>query len=200
VHRGFWPSGRGKVSLPLSPGFESQRARLSPPRCLTCLLGLQGVQWIRGLVVMGVSWSGHPRLKKKKKKNLNIKWNKILFQVVIWCEIKYQVQCRMANVMLFLDQIHVLLINIEVNSLWSIEYLMFVCFFKAVCQIFLNIIYYLLFKFLCSTPRRLVRRQFFCLFTPSLLPADIYLKKEKLLPQRKQQFFSVAGEPGRWRL
>jgi hypothetical protein len=33
----------------------------------------------------------------------------------------------------------------------------------------------------------------FCLFTP----ADINLKKEKRLPQGKQQFFSVAGEPGR---
>jgi hypothetical protein len=40
--------------------------RLSPPRCLTCLLGLQGVQWIRGLVVVRVSWPGHPRLYKKK--------------------------------------------------------------------------------------------------------------------------------------
>ena len=54
--------------MPLSPGFEPQRARLSPPRCLTCLLGLQGVQWVRGLVVVRVSWPGHPGLQKKKKK------------------------------------------------------------------------------------------------------------------------------------
>jgi hypothetical protein len=31
----------GPAALPLSPGFESQRARLSTPWCLTCLLGLQ---------------------------------------------------------------------------------------------------------------------------------------------------------------
>jgi len=67
AHQGLWPSGRGKVSLPLSPGFEPQRARLSPPRCLTCLLGLQGVQWVRELVVVRVSWLGHPGLPKKKK-------------------------------------------------------------------------------------------------------------------------------------
>jgi hypothetical protein len=55
-------------SLPLPPGFESQRACLSPPRCLTCLLGLQGVQWVRGLVLVRVSWPGHPGLQKNKKK------------------------------------------------------------------------------------------------------------------------------------
>jgi len=65
-HRGLWPSGRGKVSLPLSPGFESQCTCLSLPRCLTCLLGLQGIQWVRGLVVVRVSWPGHPGLPKKK--------------------------------------------------------------------------------------------------------------------------------------
>jgi hypothetical protein len=31
----------GPAALLLSPGFESQRARLSLPWCLTCLLGLQ---------------------------------------------------------------------------------------------------------------------------------------------------------------
>ena len=44
AHQDFWPSSRGKVSLPLSPGFDPQRACLSLSRCLTCLLGLQGVQ------------------------------------------------------------------------------------------------------------------------------------------------------------
>ena len=63
----MWPSGRGKVSSE----FESQHARLSPPRCLTCLLGLQGVQWVRGLVVVRVSWPGHPGLKKKKRTAMN---------------------------------------------------------------------------------------------------------------------------------
>jgi hypothetical protein len=49
-------------------GFESSCARLSFPRCLTCPLGLQGVQWAVELVVVRASWSGHPRKSKKKKK------------------------------------------------------------------------------------------------------------------------------------
>jgi hypothetical protein len=65
VYRGLWPNGLGKVFLLLHPGFKPQRACLSPLRCLTCLLGLQGVQWIRGLVVVRVNWSGHPGLSKK---------------------------------------------------------------------------------------------------------------------------------------
>jgi len=68
MHRGLWPSGRGKVSLLLSSGFEPQRACLSLPRCLTCLLGLQGIHWVRGLVVVRVSWPKHPGLLKKKTK------------------------------------------------------------------------------------------------------------------------------------
>jgi hypothetical protein len=68
MHRGLWPSGRGKVSLLLSSGFEPQRACLSLPRCLTCLLGLQGIQWVRGLVVVRVSCPKHPGLLKKKQK------------------------------------------------------------------------------------------------------------------------------------
>jgi len=58
--------------LPLSPGVEPQRARLSPPQCLTCLLGLQGVQWVRELVVVRVSWSGHPGLPKNKRDEIQI--------------------------------------------------------------------------------------------------------------------------------
>jgi hypothetical protein len=68
LHRGLWPSDRSKIFLSLSPGFESQCACLSPPWYLTCLLGLQGVQWIRGLVVVRVSWPRHHGLPKKKKK------------------------------------------------------------------------------------------------------------------------------------
>jgi len=59
------------ISLPLSPRFEPQRARLSFSRCLTCLLSLQGVQWIRKLVVVRVNWSGHPGLKRKLVTILN---------------------------------------------------------------------------------------------------------------------------------
>jgi hypothetical protein len=32
--------------------------------------GLQGVQWVRELVVVRVSWPGHPGLQKKQKKNV----------------------------------------------------------------------------------------------------------------------------------
>jgi len=32
------------------------------------LLGLQGVQWVRGLVVVRVNWPGHPGLPKKRHK------------------------------------------------------------------------------------------------------------------------------------
>ena len=49
------------LSPPAAPGFESSCARLSPPRCLTCPLSLQGVQWAVGLVVVRTSWLGHPR-------------------------------------------------------------------------------------------------------------------------------------------
>jgi hypothetical protein len=69
LHRGFWPNGLGRVSMPLSPGFKSQRARLSPPRCLTCLLSLQGFQWVWGIVVVPISWSGHPELSKNNNNN-----------------------------------------------------------------------------------------------------------------------------------
>jgi hypothetical protein len=62
------PGGRRGLSPPAAPGFESSCARLSSPRCLTCPLGLQGVQWAVGLVVVRASWPGHPRKSKKKKK------------------------------------------------------------------------------------------------------------------------------------
>ena len=67
MHRGSWPGGRSGLSPPAAPGFESSCARLSSPRCLTCPLGLQGVQWAVGLVVVRASWPGHPRKSKKKK-------------------------------------------------------------------------------------------------------------------------------------
>jgi hypothetical protein len=65
-HRSLWPSYRGKVFLPLSLEFEPQHTCLSPSQCLACLLGLQGIQLVRGLVVVRVSWPGHPGLPKKK--------------------------------------------------------------------------------------------------------------------------------------
>jgi hypothetical protein len=68
LHWGSWPGGGRGLSPPAAPGFESSCARLSPPRCLTCPLGLQGVQWAVELVVVRASWPGHPRKSKKKKK------------------------------------------------------------------------------------------------------------------------------------
>jgi hypothetical protein len=59
-------------ALPMCPGFEPSHVRLSPPRCLTCLLGLQDVQWVRGLVMVRVSWPGHPGLSKKKVHLYNV--------------------------------------------------------------------------------------------------------------------------------
>ena len=56
-----WPSG-GRGLFPSSaPGFKPHCERLSPPRCLTCSLGLQDVQWAVKLVVVSASWSGQPR-------------------------------------------------------------------------------------------------------------------------------------------
>jgi hypothetical protein len=65
---GSWPGGGRGLSPSTAPGFESSCARLSPPRCLTYPLGLQGVQWAVRLVVVRASWPGHPR--KSKKKNI----------------------------------------------------------------------------------------------------------------------------------
>ena len=67
-HRGLWPSDFGRVSLSLYYEFKSQRAYLLFSRCLTCLLGLQSVQWVWGLVVVLISWPEHPGLSKKKEK------------------------------------------------------------------------------------------------------------------------------------
>jgi hypothetical protein len=63
---GSWPGGGRGLSPSTAPGFESSCARLSPPRCLTYPLGLQGVQWAVRLVVVRASWPGHPRKSKKK--------------------------------------------------------------------------------------------------------------------------------------
>jgi hypothetical protein len=52
-------------ALPMCPGFELSYVCLSPPRCLTCLLGLQDVQWVRELVVVRVNWPEHPGYQKK---------------------------------------------------------------------------------------------------------------------------------------
>jgi hypothetical protein len=49
-------------SQSLHSKFESLYARMSFPRCLICLLDLQGVQWFRELVVVHVSWLGYPEL------------------------------------------------------------------------------------------------------------------------------------------
>jgi len=53
-------------TLSIYPGFEPSCVYLLSSRCLTCLLGLQDVQWVRGLVMVRVSWPGHSGLLKKK--------------------------------------------------------------------------------------------------------------------------------------
>jgi hypothetical protein len=66
-HLRSWLNG-GRGLFPSSaPGFELYCVCFSSPRCLTCSLGLQDVQWAVRLVVMRVNWPGHPRKKKKKK-------------------------------------------------------------------------------------------------------------------------------------
>jgi len=81
MHRGLWPSSRGKIFLLVLPGFESQCARLSSPQCFTCLLGLHGVQWIWGLVVVRVNWPGRTGYKKKKKRLCLATLCKYVFQM-----------------------------------------------------------------------------------------------------------------------
>jgi hypothetical protein len=71
-----WPGGGRGLSPSTAPEFESSCARLLPPRCLTCPLGLQGVQWAVGLVVVRANWPGHPRKSKKKKKDMRISSSK----------------------------------------------------------------------------------------------------------------------------
>ena len=46
MHFRLWPNGHGREFLASASRFDPLCARLSPPRCLTCLLGLQGVQWV----------------------------------------------------------------------------------------------------------------------------------------------------------
>ena len=61
AHLRSWPSGGRDLFLSTPPGFKPPCACLSPPRCLTCSLGLQDVQWAVKLVVVSASWSGQPR-------------------------------------------------------------------------------------------------------------------------------------------
>ena len=61
LHWGSWPGGGRGLFPSAAPGFEPSCARLSPPRCLTCPLGLQGVQCAVRLVVVRASWPEHPR-------------------------------------------------------------------------------------------------------------------------------------------
>ena len=92
LHWGSWRGGRKGLSPPAAPGFEFLCARLSPPRCLTCPLDLQGVQWAVGLVVVRASWPEHPRKSKKKKT-----WNHFFN-----CIIKIDSEQRYLNFFFFL--------------------------------------------------------------------------------------------------
>jgi len=54
--------------LSMCSRFEPLHVRLLLLWCLTCLLGLQDVLWVWELVVVRVSWPGHPGFSKKKQK------------------------------------------------------------------------------------------------------------------------------------
>jgi hypothetical protein len=53
-------------------GFDPLRARLSPPRCLTCSWACRMSSGPWGIVVVCLSWPGHPTWIKKKKKKTRI--------------------------------------------------------------------------------------------------------------------------------
>lgn len=60
----------GFPSLP--PEFKFQHIYLLFLRYFIYLLGLQGIEWIQKLIVVCMSWPGHPGYQKKKKDGLNI--------------------------------------------------------------------------------------------------------------------------------
>ena len=62
------------------PGFDSLCARLSPPRCLTCSLGLQDVQWAVGNSRGARKLARTPHANQKKKKTSSLKENKMDLQ------------------------------------------------------------------------------------------------------------------------
>jgi len=72
VHLRYWPSGGRDLFPSSAPGFEPHCARLSPPRCLTCLLSLQDVQWAVRLVVVRASWPDIYVNKKKKRNAIQV--------------------------------------------------------------------------------------------------------------------------------
>ena len=51
-----------------------------PPRCLTCSLDLQDVQWIRGLIIVHASWHGHPNNNNKKKNSWQSRENTLIYR------------------------------------------------------------------------------------------------------------------------
>jgi len=71
-HLRLWPNDERDLFPFSAPGFKLYCARLSPPRCLTCLLGLQDVQWARWLVVVRLSWPGHRGLPKYTHTHLTV--------------------------------------------------------------------------------------------------------------------------------
>jgi hypothetical protein len=74
--------------LPCSrPEFDPLCARLSPPRCLTCSLGLQDVQWAVGTSRGVRKLARTPHANQNKKKNLKPKREKMMernHQFALW--------------------------------------------------------------------------------------------------------------------
>ena len=88
MHWGFWPGSRRSLSFPTAPGFKFLCACLSSQRCFICSLGLQGVQWAVGLVVVRASWPGHSRKSKKKKKEFN-HYRIFLGIIIVWLKLGF---------------------------------------------------------------------------------------------------------------
>jgi len=69
---GLCSSGTWGLVFFCRPDFDSLCVRLSPPRCFTCSLGLQGVQWAVGNSRDARKLARTPHANKKKKKDIQL--------------------------------------------------------------------------------------------------------------------------------
>jgi len=83
----------------VNPEFDPLCARLSPPRCLTCSLGLQDAQWAVGNSRGARKLARTPHDNNKKKKNKQIHGN-FISKKLIYVE-KKQMETRIALLLSF---------------------------------------------------------------------------------------------------